>query len=302
MNKRTYYHIYSNGADARNLISCTRDAEVAFNRIAVCAAEFPEVEVVAANVLDTHVHILTYGTLSDSAGFKERYVYLTRHYIYHRKGPDKDDRFHMDIYEAEDDAYLKNLGAYVVIQPTKDRKKVMYYDYLYGTGSLYFRNSNVVPVWLVNEDGSVSESTRFGDIPRRDQIRILGTRIGIVPDSWQVCKDIVLPTNYINIARFENIYKTHNAFRAFSSSGGKADQEISDKMTGIRGVDLEESEAREICKNIMFKKFNVGDLRKLDGKQRMEIAWELRKSYKCGISQISRRVHLPEAELSKYLL
>lgn len=39
-----------------------------------------------------------------------------------------------------------------------------------------------------------------------------------LPPDYLVCNGVVLPTNYVDVRRFENIYKTHNCFRTFMAS------------------------------------------------------------------------------------
>ena len=45
----------------------------------------------------------------------------------------------LEVIPVTDNEHLMRVGAYTVIQPTKDGKNVMPYDYPYGTGSMYFR-------------------------------------------------------------------------------------------------------------------------------------------------------------------
>jgi hypothetical protein len=209
-------------------------------------------------------------------------------------------KFYLELYPVSDEEYLRNVAAYTIVQPTKDGKRVMYYDYLWGTGSMYFRSQNHVPLWTVKADGSPADLRRVDSLTARERKRLFRSK-RLVPGEWLTCNGFLLPSNYVDINRFEQIYRTHNCFRAFCSAGKNRDADIVAKMADFRGVMLEDLEARKICTEQAYALFSKADPRKLDTRQRLTLARNLRMGYRISFRQLSTLVYLPEAEIRKYI-
>ncbi|MBR6269835.1 MAG: hypothetical protein IKR30_04605 [Bacteroidales bacterium] len=299
MNKH-YYHLCSNGTETKYFIICTADYFAAFNLIGVCAAN-TGVNVVSFSVEDSHPHILLYGTLENCSRLKQMYETLYRHYVAATRKDRERFVFHCELYLVDDPSYLRNVAAYTIIQATKDGKPVMPYDYKWGTGSLYFRNSFFTPPWYFDDQGNICKPIPFSSLNTRARRRILHTRLYSIPETWMVCNDVILPSNYIDISLFESIYRTHNIYRVFLASTKKKEEEMLSKMAEFRGVAFEDSEARRICGDISKIMFGTRDPRRLDGKQRIALAQRLRRDYHITFRQLATIVRLPETEVRAYV-
>lgn len=297
--EKKYYHLCSNGNDAKDFIIGRSDYIAALNRIGVCAANCKCV-IVAFDIEDTHLHVLLYGTFEECERFKKLFHKLSMMHI--AKRDDRNDAtLNMTLYEITDSEYLLNVSLYVVTQPTKDGKKIMYFDYVWGSGPLYFRGDKVILPWYIDNSGSVRKPTRVGDIPRYKIETILKTRNLTVPKDWLICNGILLPQNYVDVERYESIVRTHNRYRCFAATGKDKDRAILDMMAKERGIELEEDEARRVCESLCKELSGYSNTRMLNVEQRIQLAREMRKRYRIGLSQISRRVHLPEEEIRKYV-
>ena len=302
MHSKQFFHICANGADARNFVVCDGDYYAAFNLIGVCAANCPGVIVVSYSIEDSHPHILLWGTEADCAAFKELFERLYRHYAAATRKKGADLYLHCELYPIGDDEdYLRNVAVYTIIQPTKDGKPVMYHDYRWGTGSLYFRNQYYTPVWYFDVNGKIRQPERFGDQDSLTKRKLLHSRMLTIPDDWLVCNGFILPTNYIDIARFESIYQTHNRYRVFLSSPRKREEEMLRKMAEYRGVTMEDLEARKICGDVCKLLFGTRDPRRLDTTQRVTLAQQLRRQYRMTFRQLATLVRLPEGEIRTYV-
>jgi len=298
---RQYYHICADGDDARYFITGDKDFLAAINIVALCAAN-TRVSVVAFCLEDTHPHFLLYGTVEECSRFKALFEDLYRRYAAEtrKKGPKL--VLHCEMYPiGDDESYLRNVTVYTIIQPTKDGKHVMPYDYRWGTGSLYFRNGFYTPVWLFDEEGKICQPVRFRDLTVQCCREMIHSRSLSIPDDWWVCNGIVLPTNYVDIARFESIYQTHNCFRVFFSNNRKKEEEILLRMAKARGILLEDGEAREKCGDECKTAFGTRDPRRLSSEQRIRLAQILRSKYRMTFRQIATCVRLPESEIRIYV-
>ena len=301
MHTKQFFHICANGADARNFIICEADYYAAFNLIGVCAANSHAV-VVSFSIEDSHPHILLWGTKSACAAFKDLFEGLYRHYAASTRKQGADLVLHCELYPiGDDEEYLRNVAVYSIIQPTKDGKAVMHHDYLWGTGSLYFRNRYFTPVWYFDENGVIRQPERFGDQNAASKRKLLHSRTFTIPEDWLICNGFILPVNYIDIARFEGIYQTHNRFRVFLSSPRKREEEMLRKMAEQRGVMMEDLEARQICGDVCRRLFGTRDPRRLDTTKRIILAQQLRREYRLTFRQLATLVRLPEVELRTYV-
>ena len=297
--ERNYHHFYSEGRLAGELFLSKSDYVAALNRLAVCVSRFPSVIVVAFTFEDTHVHFLLYCPEEEGRAFCDMFKRLTMIYLSRtRGGIPADLQIRFDVEGIEDESYLKRVGVYVIVQPTKDGKGIMPYDYPWGSAPLYFRGEKAVPVWCVDKHGIVQDSTRIGDMKCRERKKQFRTNEKL-PDEWLACNGIILPSNYVDVSRFESIYRTHNAYRAFLSRS--SDAEMMQQVASVKGVSLPDSEMREACRKVCRDYFGVNDIRTLDSGRRLELARHLRRRYLVSLKQLSRIVHVPVSEIERFL-
>lgn len=202
MVRQDYFHICAKGADSRNFIICKSDYYAAFNLVGVCAAN-TSARVISFSIEDTHPHILLWGTREECARFSCLYETQYIHYVAAVRKGGSDLVLHCGLYPIGDDIdYLKNVAVYTIIQPTKDGKPVMPYDYQWGTGSLYFRDRRYTPIWHYSDDGAIQKPVPFGSLSARGKRVLLHSRTIQIPEEWLVCNGFILPDNYVDVERF----------------------------------------------------------------------------------------------------
>ena len=300
METKQFFHFCANGAETRNFIITQSDYYANFNLIGACAANSQAV-VISFSIEDSHPHGLLWGTLLECQAFVSRYEDVYTRYATRTHPKRQQFVFRCDLFPIEDERYLKNVATYTIIQPTKDGKPVMYYDYLWGTGSMYFRNEGHIPIWQIGDDGTKLEPMPFGSLTEREKREILRSRVLTIPDDWLVCNGFILPSNYVDVKRFEGIYKTHNTFRVFTSSPKQREEEMLQVMANYRGVSLEDLEARRICGDVCKQMFGFRDPRRLDSPRRINLAQQLRRQYRLSFRQLSTLVYVPEGEIRRYV-
>lgn len=294
-----FYHMFANGDDSRNFITSQADFYAAFNRIGVCAAN-SQAKVVSFSIEDTHPHVLLYGKEKDCIQFKKAYQLSTLRYIAANRGSLYDVILNYELYPIKSDDYLKNVAVYTIFQATKDGKKVMPYDYIWGSGPLYFRSSNSLPIWYVDTNGAVNSPIPLSSLSYREKEKLLRSQKQ-VPGDWLVCNGFLLPDNYVDVELFESIYQTHNCYRVFLANTKSKDDAVVAKMSKVRGLMIEDIEARKICGAVCYSLFHKHDARWLDTNQRLSLAKELRKQYSLSFRQLATLCRLPEQELRKYI-
>jgi hypothetical protein len=300
MNKE-YFHVCANGADARNFIVREADYFAAFNLIGVCAANTQAV-VVSFSIEDSHPHLLLWGTRAECSRYKVLFETLYGHYAAATRDGGSELTLRCELYPIGDEEdYLRNVAVYTIIQATKDGKAVMPYDYRWGTGSLVFRKGFYTPVWLFDAGGEICRPVPFGTLGARAKRALLHSRELSIPDHWLVCNGVILPTNYVDVPRFESIYGTHNRFRVFLSSPRKREEMMLARMSEQRGVSMEDLEARKTCGDVCKQLFGTRDPRRLDTSQRVRLAQQLRRLYRLTFRQLATLVRLPETEVRTFV-
>lgn len=297
--EKKYYHLSANGQDVRNFIACKEDFIYQFNLFAVCTLA-TGCSVVAFSIEESHPHALLYGTEQECDEFKIMYESCTAKHIARKIGGNEYAKVCFDIYLVDNQDYLKTVACYVIVQSTKDGKAVMFYDYFWGTGSMYFRPDNHIPIWQLSDDGRIIPCVRYGSLTSRAKRR-LSRSSEQIPENWLVCQGLILPDNYIDVERFEGIFKTHNCFRTYCSAGRKSHEVVQDRLAMERGVAVDDIEAHALCRDMCRKLFNKDTVRTLDGKQRIDVARELRRVYRLSLRQLAFLVKLPKYELQNYL-
>lgn len=296
---KTYFHLFANGDDARNFITSEEDFRTAFNHIGVCAF-VTGVTVVSFSIEDSHPHVLLWCEECECINFRDLYQSMSLRSIIQRRGSKEGVNLIIEYDKVADESYLMNVAVYTIIQPTKDGKAVLPFDYLYGSGALYFRTKNAMLPWQINEDGQTLAPCKFGTLNYREQKLICSSTYRI-PDEWLVCNGFILPTNYVDIKRFENIYKTHNCYRVFLGHNKKQDEAILLRMANARGINIEDIEARKLCLEECKNLYNKKSTRTLDTTERIKLAMTLRRKYQLSGRQLSLLIKIPELELNKYL-
>lgn len=296
---KTYYHLFANGSDAKNFITNINEMKTAFNRVGLCSS-LTDATVVSFSIEDSHPHILLWGEYKECVRFKKYYEDISLRCIARKRGSLDGVKLHCELYEVTDPAYLRNVAAYTIIQATKDGKAIMPYDYLFGSGALYFRSAPFTLPWQFNEYGEIIQPVQFKELTAREKQKICGST-SFIPDNWLVCNGFILPNNYVDVKRFESIYVTHNCFRVFLASSKEKNKVVLDKMASIRGIMLEDLEARKICESMCMTLFKRKGTRHITPEQRIILSRELSSKYGISIRQLATLTKIPEDELRKYL-
>ena len=300
MENKKFFHLCGDGPESRNFITSLADYRAAFNLVGVCAAN-NEVVVASFSMEESHGHSLLWGTLEACTHFKIMYETQYKHYAAATRPKGQELVLDFELYPVDDELYLKNVAIYTIIQPTKDGKPIMFYDYRWGTGSMYFRDKNHIPVWYYDEEGIIHEPVPFGEFGEREKRLIVHSKTLMIPDTWQVCNGLILPSNYINVETFEGIYRTHNAFRVFTASSKAREEEMLRKMADYKGVTMDDLLARQLCGDICKEMFGTRDPRRLNTIQRVSLAQNLRRLYRPSFRQLASLVRLSEKELRMYV-
>lgn len=298
MNKH-FYHLFANGDDAKDFIINEEEFKAAFNRVAVCAV-LSNVTILAASIEDTHPHILMLAEKDNAERYKNIYRTLSLMYISRHRESSQGVVLNIETCEINDESYLMNAASYVIAQATKDGKPVMPYDYLYGTGALYFRSPGSITPWDHDYHGNLYTQHRLGDLSQKQQWRICNTK-NPMPANWIVVNGFIHPKSFVDVDTFQRIFKTHNCFRAFLASSKSKDEIVRNTMSAVRGLTLDDLEARRLYQEKCKELFGTTNTRYLTTEQRLKLASVMREQFTISFRQLSTLTKIPESEIRKYI-
>ena len=113
MEKRRFYHLFSDGFRADALFEDKAAFVAAMNIIAVCFLKC-KVVIPAFCLMDNHVHFVLYGTLKECREFRERFAHKYSLWYHNRYSCRRSEPIDFDIKLMEDEKYILNSIAYVL--------------------------------------------------------------------------------------------------------------------------------------------------------------------------------------------
>ncbi len=298
MEGRDFYHFFADGHKAESFALTECDFKYQFNLMGICSL-LSGATVLSFTIEETHPHALLHGTEKECNTFKTLYSRRTK---WRSSGPDNiRAKTSIDFFliKVQGDNYLKNVATYTIIQPTKDGKGIMFYDYPWGTGPMYFRSRKYTPPWLLDHDGNKLAVTQFGALSTRKQRMV--SRTVKLPGNWLIADGLILPENYVDVRMFEGIFVTHNAFLAFTAARKAAFNEVRKNMALKVGLNVNDSDALEYSRKAAMEMYHSDDIRNMSLAQRIELAQEIKRRYNISPRQIAICTRLAESDVYKYV-
>ena len=279
-----YYHICSDGNHSFALFLSDGEFKAAMNAVAICAL-ITKVDILAFVLMDNHFHFAVRAESEERCRLfileLKRMIGIRLAVNPERRGVMR--RLPVQIIAVNDEDYLRVLICYILKNPTKARKG-MFYNYLWGSGSLYFNT------------GIPATATRVKDCGRRKVKEVVGTHCRI-PEDWLIDDGVILPINYICTEDVERLFRSTRSFMFFLSKN--ADESIEKDYKEWNDINLDDTEMRRERDAIAKRVFGTSRLRDLSGPDRITLAKHLRRRFLCSSKQLSRVVQVPLKEIEQ---
>ena len=298
MEGKDFYHFFADGRKAESFALTECDFRYQFNLMGICSL-LSGATVLSFTIEETHPHALLHGTEKECNTFRTLYSRRTR---WRSSGPGNNrSKAGIDFFliKVQGDNYLKNVASYTIIQPTKDRKGIMFYDYPWGTGPMYFRSDRYIPPWLLDNEGNKIAATMFGSLSTKRQRMV--SRTVKLPENWLIAGGLILPENYVDVKMYEGIFSTHNTFLTFTSLGKTAFNEVRKNIALKVGLTVNDSDALDYSKKVAMEMYQTDDIRNMSLVQRIELAQEIKRRYHLSPRQVAICTRLAESDVNKYV-
>lgn len=291
MGKKGFYHLFSDGFRTDVLFQDNISFVAGMNIIALsylCS----KVKILAFVLMDNHVHFILYGRAEDCIHFKDKFIHkFAMWYCNHNKGRCI-NALEFDIKELTDERYLLNSIAYVLRNGIAAGFAYCPDDYRWSSAGLYFRSPEML-------DSITSKYVSVSELSVRERRRLMHSHTDI-PLNWKIVPEgFIWPGSYVDYELVEKLYRTPKCFTFFM---GQSKEEDINKSLGMDcNVTIPDMELRAKAIELSMAMFKTTYLRKLTVPERLTLAKELRRVYKCSAKQIARIVHLDQMYVKEFV-
>lgn len=311
---RNCWHFYTDGNAVDTLFNDKDDFIDGMNRVFV-VYEKHNVIILAFCLMDTHVHFILYGDLDECNKFMHDYMSLTSNRIARRHSERHKLRKIAISHQAiEDELYLKFVICYVLKNAPVGGLGYTSYDYPWGSGSLYFRDTSkwCAPAWSLFklaghlEAAGLLDATAFLDatghnitfldkLGAREKRIFLNTRTTGFACNALIIDGMIFPGEYVATEIVERIFKTHKSFNYFMC---RTKEEDIEKIEGtLSRLTIPIQELRQHRDEICLELFAVDNIRKLTPQQRLQLVRTIKSRVDCSTKQICKTCGLIFAEV-----
>lgn len=283
-----FFHVCTDGRFLPWMFKDERDFIAGVNRIGICYLR-TGAKVVAFVLMDNHVHFVLYGTMLKCKEFITLYKQLTGMWIRVRYGMNDFLRLlPTNIILLDTEEKLLNVIAYIDRNPVIAGYRYLPTEYPWGSARYVFKDS-----W--EDVGTKALST----ISRREQRKLLNTRITL-PGDWRIDgKGMLCPDSFLDASVIESYFKTPVRYSYFLAKKleGAVELEIeSSQKTFVPDIEL-----REIVRKMILQDYGKNRIEDLDVNERLSVARKLRYHYASTIKQISRMIHIDRSALEGFI-
>lgn len=288
LGSKHFFHVCTDGRFLPWMFKDERDFIAGVNRIGICYLR-TGAKVVAFVLMDNHVHFVLYGTMLQCKEFITLYKQLTGMWIRVRYGMNDFLRLlPTNIILLDTEEKLLNVIAYIDRNPVIAGYRYLPTEYPWGSARYVFKDSR-------EDVGTKALST----ISRREQRKLLNTRITL-PGDWRIDgKGMLCPDSFLDASVIESYFKTPVRYSYFLAKKleGAVELEIeSSQKTFVPDIEL-----REIVRKMILQDYGKNRIEDLDVNERLSIARKLRYHYASTIKQISRMVHIDRSALEGFI-
>lgn len=279
--KHDWWHLYTLGKDTSIIFSDDDDYRYSMNQMAKCSSEFPELTIVAFELMSNHLHIVLTGEekrVNDFfAVFRHR---LVRYFA--KRNVVLADEFKMTLKKIKDLASLRNVIVYVnrngyVVQPNHTP-----FSYPWGTGFCYF---NMEPKGL----------PLLKDMPYRDLRKFFKARPPENPESMQMMNGYVMPSSYCAVKLGMAMFR--DAHHYFSLLTKNVEEYLGIAKELDDGEFLTDNEMYAQLSKILQSVYGVSSVKELSKAQVRELAKKLHYEYRSSNGQVSRMLGLTKYDV-----
>ncbi len=281
LNGGRWWHLYTPGNLTSIVFANDEDYRFAMNLMARCLAEFPEIKIVAFEIMSNHLHIVLCGDENIINEFFALYRKRLKRYLSKKSQGRLSYQFQMSLKPINDLKALRETIVYVnrngyVVNPSHTP-----FSYPWGTGRYYF---NDVPI-----------TKRLSDVPDIGIRKMFRSRNPHLSVGFRIIDGYVAPPEYCAIKLGMALFRNAHQYFYMVSKNIEAYEKLAAELDD--GEFLTDSELFSQVVRIVKSGYNTGSLRDLAQTQKLDLARKLRSEYRSSNGQIRRVLGLSQYEV-----
>lgn len=253
-----YWHAYTSGKETSLAFACGEDFTFVMNLVAQAAALFPNVTIIAFEVMGNHFHFV----VSAEGDLVRRFWEYIRKRLARSfpsmKGVVLALKPITDLQSLRNNIVYSNRNGYVA-DPAYTP-----FSYPWGTGKYYFLD------W--------PEGIRLCEVSARDKRKIFRCRTPEVPGEWTIAKGHVSPASYCAVNFGMSMFR--DAHHYFAMVSKNVEEYVSLAAELDDGEFLTDPELFVRLRSLVREDYGVSSLRDLTKPQKLDIARRLRREFR----------------------
>lgn len=270
-----YWHAYTSGKDTPLLFSLEEDFVFVMNVIAQAAALFPEVRIIAFEVMNNHFHFVVSAdeeTVLTFWGFVRKRLVRSFPLM---KGLQITIKPIGDLGALRNNIVYTNRNGYVADSSHTP------FSYPWGTGRYYF----------LDRPRGKTLARIFVD----DKRRMFRCRTPALPSGWEVSNGYVAPWNYCAVKLGMAMFRDAHHYFMMVSKNVEAYAELAAGLDD--GEFLMDTELFARLSVLVRSDYDVSSIKDLTKPQRFDLARKLRYEFRSSNGQIRRMLGLSQYEI-----
>ena len=271
-----YWHAYTSGKETPLAFACGEDFTFVMNLVAQAAALFPNVTIIAFEVMGNHFHFV----VSAEGDLVRRFWEYIRKRLARSfpsmKGVVLALKPITDLQSLRNNIVYSNRNAYVA-DPAYTP-----FSYPWGTGKYYFLD------W--------PEGIRLCEVSARDKRKIFRCRTPEVPGEWTIAKGHVSPASYCAVNFGMSMFRDAHHYFAMVSKNVEEYVNLAAELDD--GEFLTDPELFVRLRSLVREDYGVSSLKDLTKPQKLDVARRLRREFRSSNGQIRRVLGLTQYEVN----
>lgn len=270
-----YWHAYTSGKETAILFTNIDDLRFAMNVIAQAADKFPELKIIAFEVMSNHFHFVISGEESTIRAFFESIRKRVSRSIPGIKKAKLTIKPINDLQSLRNNIVYTNRNGYVVDYNYTP------FSYPWGTGGYYFTRFPLEKPYSEIYTG-----------PRRKMFRGRDPKL---PGDWRTIDGYIAPISFCSIAFGMAIFRDAHHYFSLVSKNIEAYSELAE---GLDDSDfLTDIELFAQVVKIVKSDYGLNSLKDLSKAQKLDLARKLHFKYRSSNGQIRRTLGLTQYEV-----
>lgn len=282
-----FYHVCSEGLDKFLIFRNRKEFIVGMNYVAICAVKY-NVTILCFCLMGNHFHFILKASYEVCQRFGEEYKKMCSRLMARHQGSCQAMKgVEVQVKKINDRVYLEYAIAYVLRNPIVAGFKIMYHQYLWGSGDMYFRESYI------------PSGKRAETFPTKTLAQIIGSKHTIPGEYIIDDSGMISPLNYIDYQTVEQLFGHPARLMGLLAAKKETEFEIFLGIADTYNPDIDE--LKMSVHELIRIEFGVKAISQLSVEQKIKLCNLMRKNFRASKKQIALITRLNMETINKII-